>query len=157
MSAFFKGWTYRECCFNCQYANMNRVGTYTIADFWGIGKHGMPFKKNVASGVSLVIDNCGNFKESISTMINDVYVEERPLEEALYENHNLKAPVKRERERDTAISDMIDNDFSLLDFAKKYGLLKKETLKSRMKKHVKNMIYALGLYNVYKSITYRLK
>ena len=52
---------------------------------------------------------------------------------------------------------MIDNDFSLLDFAKKYGLLKKETLKSRMKKHVKNAIYALGLYNVYKSITYRLK
>ena len=157
MSAFFKGWTYRECCFNCQYANMNRVGTYTIADFWGIGKHGMPFKKNVASGVSLVIDNCGNFKETISTMINDVYVEERPLEEALYENHNLKAPVKREKERDTAISDMIDNDFSLLDFAKKYGLLKKETLKLRMKKHVKNAIYALGLYNVYKSITYRLK
>ena len=157
MSTFFKGWTYRECCFNCQYANMNRVGTYTIADFWGIGKHGVPFKKNVASGVSLVIDNYGNFKETISTMINDVYVEERPLDEALYENHNLKAPVKREKERDTAISDMIDNEFSLFDFAEKYGLLKNETLKSRMKKHVKNMIYALGLYNVYKSITYRLK
>ena len=156
MSAFFKGWTYRECCFNCQYANMNRVGTYTIADFWGIGKHGVPFKKNVASGVSLVIDNCGNLKEIIATMGNDIYVEERPLEEALYENHNLKAPVNRERERDTAISDMIDNDSSLLDFAKKYRLLEKETLKSRVKKHVKNMIYALGLYNVYKSITYRL-
>ena len=157
MSAFFKGMIYRECCFNCQYANMNRVGTYTIADFWGIGKHGVPFKKNVASGVSLVIDNCGNFKEIISTMINDVYVEERPLDEASYANHNLKASVKRVSERDTALSDMIDNEISLLDFAKKYGLLKKETLKSRMKKHVKNAIYALGLYNVYKSITYRLK
>lgn len=157
MNAFFKGWTYRECCFNCQYANMNRVGTYTIADFWGIGKHGVPFKKNVASGVSLVIDNCGDLEKVITPLAKDIYVEERPQEEALYENHNLKAPVRRENERDTAIYDLIADDFSLLDFAKKYGLLKKETLKSRMKKHVKNLIYALGLYNVYKSITYRLK
>ena len=41
MVAFFKGWTYRDVAYNCQYSNMSRVGTFTIADFWGIGKHGV--------------------------------------------------------------------------------------------------------------------
>lgn len=157
MNAFYRGWIYRECCFSCQYANTNRIGTYTIADFWGIGKHGRPFKKDVVSGVSLVIDNVGNMMGFISPLISDVYIEERSLDEALYENHNLKASVKREKERNTAIQDLINPNISLIDFATKYKLLKKLTLESKIKRQIKKLIYALNLYNFYKSISYRLK
>lgn len=157
MDAFFNGWIYRESCFHCAYANMDRVGTFTIADFWGIGKHGLPFKKNVASGVSLVIDNHNNMYKFITDIKTNVYIEKRPLNEALYENHNLSAPVERKDQRNTAIVDMLSSDVSLFDFATKYGLLEPQNLFTMMKKLVKKIIYALGLYNVYKSIIYKMK
>lgn len=157
MEAFFKGWTYRECCFNCQYANLKRVGTFTIADFWGIGKHGIPFKKNVASGVSLVIDNHGLMSKCIEDFKQESYIECRPLDEALHENHNLTASVKREPQRDTAVTDLLNPNVSLLEYAKKYGLLEPKSIRTFFKRFFKNLIYALGLYNTYKSITYKLK
>lgn len=157
MGAFFKGWTYRECCFNCQYANLKRVGTFTIADFWGIGKHGIPFKKNVASGVSLVIDNQGLMPKYMEGVKQESYIEYRPLDEALHENHNLTAPVKREPQRDTAVMDLLNPNISLLEFAKKYNLLDPKSIRTFFKRLFKNLIYALRLYNTYKSITYKLK
>lgn len=155
MSAFFSGSIYRESCFYCHYANCERMGTFTIADFWGIGKHGVKFQKNVASGISLVIDNDGILK-SIQSELGDVYIEERTLEEALYENSNLKHPVERPKERDTAIMDMLNPDVTLLAYAQKYNMLE-GTIKHFIKKNVKNIIYALGIYNVYKSLKYKLQ
>ena len=34
--AFVNGDIYRECCYNCKYANSNRVGDITLADYWGV-------------------------------------------------------------------------------------------------------------------------
>ena len=33
---FLEGTIYRKNCYNCPYANMNRVGDITIGDYWGI-------------------------------------------------------------------------------------------------------------------------
>ncbi|MBR4920425.1 MAG: Coenzyme F420 hydrogenase/dehydrogenase, beta subunit C-terminal domain [Prevotella sp.] len=156
MSAFFKGLIYRESCFRCQYANLNRVGDFTIADFWGIGRHGIPFKKNVSSGVSLVLDNSGKMKNILNELEKHAYIEERELREALIENENLKSPVERPKFRDSAVKDFLDENFSLLDYSIKYKLLKKENVKYYVNKYLKNIIYTLGLYNVYKTITYKL-
>lgn len=157
MSAFFKGLTYRESCFHCQYSNMERVGTFTIADFWGIGKYGKPFKKNVASGVSLVIDNASLMSVIEKDLSKYAYLEERDIDEALHENHNLKSPVTRSRKRDTAIKDMMDDNISLREYAERYGLLEKENAKYYLKKWCKTIVYALGVYNIYKSLSYRIK
>lgn len=157
MVAFFKGWTYRECCFNCQYSNMSRVGTFTIADFWGIGKHGVPFAKGVASGVSLVIDNTNSMAAMRQALSELTYIEERPLEEGVHENHNLKAPVARPEQRASAIKDLLDEQMSLADFARKYKFLPKKNAKYYLKKWTKDIIYALGIYNVYKSISYKIQ
>lgn len=156
MDAFFKGITFRECCFNCQYCNTKRIGTFTIADFWGIGRHGLPFKRNVSSGVSLVIDNTGLMPSIIDELRGMVYIEERPKEEAICEQVNLKNPMKRLAVRDSAVLDMIDPNFSLKEYAKKYQLPYKATMKWRIQKIVKDVIYAFGLYNVYKTIIYKL-
>lgn len=155
MDAFFKGITFRECCFNCQYCNTKRIGTFTIADFWGIGKHGLPFKRNVSSGVSLVIDNTGLMPSIIDELRGMVYIEERPKEEAICEQVNLKNPMKRLAVRDSAVLDMIDPNFSLKEYAKKYQLPYKATMKWRIQKIVKDVIYAFGLYSVYKTIIYK--
>lgn len=157
MGAFFEGITYRESCFHCQYANLHRVGTFTLADFWGIGKHGVKFKKNVASGVSLVIDNRCRMEELLPELSKYAYIEERSLSEALFENNNLNAPVERKKERDTAVEDMLNPKISLLEYGRKYRLLKKKDLKYYLTKAIKDLVYFFGIYNIYKSISYKLK
>lgn len=155
MTAFFRGTLYRESCFNCQYANCNRVGTFTIADFWGIGKHGVKFSKGVAAGVSMVIDNQG-LLEQMKPELHGCYIEERTLDEARAENGNLNEPVGRRKERDTAIIDMLDENVSLMQYAQKYHMLD-GFLKHLVKKLFKDVIYGLHLYNIYKTISYKLE
>lgn len=156
MNAFLRCIIYRESCYRCSYSNIQRVGTCTIADFWGIGRHGRTFSKNVASGVSLVIDNTGILPQIKKKLVQDVYIEERTREEAMAEQVNLKHPVKRPMERDKAVQLLLDKTISLKEFSKVCGLPYKPTLKWRLKKQFKDLIYLLGLYNIYKSLTYKI-
>lgn len=156
MNAFFKGLIFRESCFNCRYCNTERVGTFTIADFWGIGRHGVKFKRNIASGVSLVIDNMGLIPTIIKELQQFTYIEKRSREEAMYEQINLKAPMKRQSYRDTAVKDLINPSISLLDFSVKYSLPYKKTAIWYIQKAIKDTICVFGLYNIYKTIIYKI-
>lgn len=156
MDAFFKGITFRESCFNCQYCNTQRIGTFTIADFWGIGRHGAKFLKNVSSGVSLVIDNLGVLNEIKAELDKYAYIEKRTMSEAIAEQSNLKYPMERLKERDSAIKSMMDESVSLEDFSKQYGFPYKPSFKWWVGTQIKNLIYALNLYNVYKTIIYKM-
>lgn len=154
MNAFFKLSIFRESCYQCHYSNMNRVGTFTIADYWGIGKDGLKFKIDVSSGVSLVIDNQGMMSELFEEISQYAYIEERPLDEGRKHNHNLNSPSKRPSERDTAVIDLLDENITLIEYAQKYHLLD-GNLKHFIKHTIKELIYSLRLYNVYKSISYK--
>lgn len=156
MEAFFKGITFRESCFNCQYCNTQRIGTFTIADFWGIGRHGAKFLKNVSSGVSLVIDNLGVLNEIKAELDKYAYIEKRTMSEAIAEQSNLKYPMERLKERDSAIKSMMDESVSLEDFSKQYSFPYKPSFKWWVGTQIKNLIYALNLYNVYKTIIYKM-
>ena len=46
---------YRESCYSCEFANLNRVGDFTLGDFWGAEGLNIPF--NVEKGCSLVLLN----------------------------------------------------------------------------------------------------
>ncbi len=154
MKAFFEGLTYRESCFHCQYANTDRVGNFTIADFWGVGTMGKIFRPNVSAGVSLIIDNCGQMGNYISSEY-PIYIEERTLDEAKLKNENLNHSIARKPKRDTAIIDLLSSEMSLRDYAKTYHML--DSLPKHIVKTVfKNLVYGLGLYNAYKTIIYKL-
>ena len=154
MTAFFRGIIYRESCFRCQYANTERIGTFTIADFWGVGTMGKRFKKDVSAGVSMIIDNYSQIDRYLVSDGN-VYVEERTLEEARQKNENLNHPVQRLEERNTAVLDLLAPEMLLREYAKKYGML--DAFPKHLVKMVfKNVIYGLGLYNMYKTISYKL-
>lgn len=156
MDAFFDGLTFRESCYNCQYCDTRRIGTFTIADFWGIGRHGRKFNKNVSCGVSLVIDNTGLMDKLMPDLEQYAYIERRSMEEAIVEQTNLKHPMCRLNKRDTAVVDMMNEDISLVDYARKYGYPYKHNMKSIALELSKRIIYALGLYNYYKTISYKL-
>ena len=154
MTAFFRGIIYRESCFRCQYANTERIGTFTIADFWGVGTMGKRFKKDVSAGVSMIIDNYSQIDRYLVSDGN-VYVEEKTLEEARQKNENLNHPVQRLEERNTAVLDLLAPEMLLREYAKKYGML--DAFPKHLVKMVfKNVIYGLGLYNMYKTISYKL-
>lgn len=129
IDAFFKGITFRESCFRCNYCNTQRIGTITIADFWGIGRHGKRFKKNVACGVSLVIDNQNIIPAIHSRLAQHAHLEIRDMEEAISEQTNLKAPTPRAAIRDKAVKMLMDPDIPLKDFAQNCGLQWKVTPK----------------------------
>ena len=52
---FYSHTVFRPSCYNCKFANMNRVGDISLADFWGIEKNDASFDDN--NGVSLVLVN----------------------------------------------------------------------------------------------------
>lgn len=157
MNAFFEGYTFRESCFHCQYCNTNRIGTFTIADFWGIGRHGVPFKKNVSCGVSLVIDNFNTISTYKEQICKEAYIEKRTIQEAIAEQTNLKNPIPRHPNRNKAIALLMNPNITLKEFSKACDLPWKITLKYLIIKTFKDIIYILGLYNVYKTVNYKLK
>lgn len=96
-SAFLDGKIYRESCYECKYANSERISDFTIADFWGIEKLKNKFYSD--KGVSLVLIN--NVKaQKILLELKDIVLEKMTIEEASIKNPNLKKPTERKFERD---------------------------------------------------------
>lgn len=52
---FLGGMETRQCCGNCRYANVNRVGDFTLGDFWGVSE--LDAELSDGKGTSLVMVN----------------------------------------------------------------------------------------------------
>lgn len=89
---------YRECCYQCDYANINRVGDITVGDFWGIAKSHPEF--NSPKGVSCVLINSEKGKYLFDKMKQYAEIECATLEEGMVKQHNLVYPSKRPTTRD---------------------------------------------------------
>lgn len=91
---FMKGLFYRDSCYNCRYATVDRCSDITLGDFWGL-KHTIDEKDRKYKGTSLVLINTekGNF--AFSRIKSELVWETRPLEEAVNGNPQLRQPSKR--------------------------------------------------------------
>ena len=69
-SSYFNGYTLRPSCFACRYTNFNRVGDFTIGDFWGIEKHYPDFDDN--KGTSLLMVNTPKARSIYQEVYGDV-------------------------------------------------------------------------------------
>jgi len=156
MNSFFRGLIFRESCYSCNYCTLSRVGTYTIADFWGIGAKGIPFNMNISKGVSLVLDNYCQINTHIEQIKELAFVEERPLEEAIAEQHNLKMPVERPALRDKAVELINDDTISLKEYSAIVGLPYKYNCHTFLLKVAKDVVDKLNIYGLYKTISYKL-
>lgn len=58
---FYSSYALRDTCFECRYANLNRMSDVTIGDSWGIGDYYPDFDDN--KGCSLIIQNTDKGKE----------------------------------------------------------------------------------------------
>ena len=99
MSAFFNGYTYRDYCHSCQFADDKRIGDITLGDFWGLGEK-IPTKLNVKNGVSLVLVNSEKGFKLFDKIKSRVASEQHDLIEAKKFNKNLNAPSERPIDKD---------------------------------------------------------
>ena len=95
---FIKGNNYRECCYECLYANKNRVSDITIGDYWGIEKVHPNMTNKL--GVSLMIVNTKKGKQLFDLTKNDIVYCNSSFENMSKYNHNLISPTVRTKKRD---------------------------------------------------------
>lgn len=149
--AFDKGAIFRKSCYTCPFATIPRQGDCTIADFWGIGRHGWKFKHSTRQGVSLILANNQHGQEIVD-LLKDCFIEERPLEEALIENYNISHYSKSYLERDELIKAFLDPQMSLDDIDRKFHIVDRS-----IKAKIKNLASRLGVLDTVKMmITFAL-
>lgn len=90
---FLSGNLFRESCYTCKYANMNRIGDITIGDF--IGVHNVQPDAYNSKGISICIVNDIKSDELIKKIKNNVEIKKTAIDKIIKHNMNLKIPMKR--------------------------------------------------------------
>lgn len=88
-SYFLSGDIYRKCCYSCKYANMKRVGDFSLGDYWGVEKLHLPL--NTFNGCSLLVVNSDKATKFLSK-IETMNIKETRVDEAISQNEQLKHP-----------------------------------------------------------------
>ena len=101
----------RPNCYQCLYASIERVGDFTIADWWGYKSVSDKDKDFDKKGVSLLMCNTNKAVSMVNCL--DMDLRERTIEEALNTNSSLKCSFPMPATR-TAFW----NDYTKMDFNK---------------------------------------
>lgn len=99
---YHKALIYRDNCYRCRYAKGKRVGDLTISDFSGLGKI-IPWNKE-KTNVSCILVNTDKGAILLDSLKDRIYIEERPLDEALKYEHQLSQPSIPHPKRDVFIA-----------------------------------------------------
>lgn len=93
------GITYRSNCYKCRYAQPKRVGDITLADFGYVGTYASCEYDN--KNVSCILINTEKGKRLIEDLnkTGNIFVEERPMEEEIETEKQLKYPTVSPKER----------------------------------------------------------
>lgn len=98
LNSFYDGFTLRDCCFSCKYAQSNRISDITIGDFWGLGKmnscEGMLPHPN---GCSLMMPHTPKGKDLLKEVMPLMNIYQRSVSEAVNGNHRLRQPFRLSR------------------------------------------------------------
>lgn len=79
--AFLNGISTRECCGTCGYANLDRLGDFTLGDFWGINE--ICEDVNSKEGVSLVIVNSQKAENLFYRLVSNSFYKKVDFELAI--------------------------------------------------------------------------
>lgn len=151
MEAFDKSALFRKSCYSCPFAKLPRQGDCTLGDFWGIGRHGAPFKHDTMKGVSLVMVNSEKGQKALDALDN-VFVERHTLNEAIVENHNVVNVSVKHHDRDTIIKMFNNEEVSLDEINKRFGLVDRS-----LKGTVKRYSEYLGLFDAVKRLYNKIR
>lgn len=89
---FMQGYINRDSCHQCKFAQPKRVADITIGDFWGLGKMGDCNIPDHKDGISVILPITEKGLSLIQETKDKFNIYERPIEEAIQGNSQLKAP-----------------------------------------------------------------
>lgn len=98
LAAFLEGLNYRPSCYQCTYARPDRISDITICDFWGLGKE-IPWEHFYTGAVSAVLINTEHGMEFFDGCRKSLFVEKRPIDEAVKGNAQLNTPTRMHPKR----------------------------------------------------------
>lgn len=127
---------FRPVCYECPYADINRVSDITIADFWGIEKYYPDFDDN--KGVSLILINSVKGAQIFEEAKDDLVFFPCNVEQCL--QPQLKHPTARPKNRDKYWN--IYNKGGYHALAKKIRL---NGYKRKVKTVVKKVLHSVGI------------
>ena len=97
---------YRESCYNCKYARLNRVSDMTIGDYWGIEEEDPEVCKSwkASDGISCILINTPKGQDLFMNYSDYLNFKESSLEKVIKHNGQLLSPSKR-----AFVTDRINN------------------------------------------------
>lgn len=96
-NGFVEGYLFRECCYNCSYANDMRVGDISLGDFWGLESE-YETNLDVSNGVNAVLINSSQGEKLFQNIKNNCSIEKHTLNEVKKYNHPLNEPSKKPKQ-----------------------------------------------------------
>lgn len=115
---FLEGSIYRNCCYSCKYANINREGDFTLGDFWGA--EGLELDFSTESGCSLMLVNSKKARDLLASL--KLYTKKVSVADAIKYNVQLKEPSKIPKSRSRVLDEFRRLNAREIDsnFKKKY-------------------------------------
>lgn len=113
---YFSHYIQRECCFNCPYTNLKRVGDISLGDFWHWEKTShQEFRDN--KGISLVLINSSKGKEIFDEASDSLEIIPSNTEECM--QNVLRRSVEPNTKRNAFLKDYNQKGFKYVAY--KYG------------------------------------
>lgn len=137
--AFLSGRTFRESCYHCKYTTVERVGDFSLGDYWKPELLNCPFE--ISKGVSMVLVNSEKAELFWNSIVNEVEYRETSFEQALAVSDAIKKSVERTAERDIILRNYENPDYFEKDLA--VGLKLKLRLTSMIPISLKEKIKSL--------------
>ena len=137
--AFLSGRTFRESCYHCKYTTVERVGDFSLGDYWKPELLNCPFE--ISKGVSMVLVNSEKAELFWNSIVNEVEYRETSFEQALAVSDAIKKSVERTAERDIILRNYENPDYFEKELA--VGLKLKLRLTSMIPISLKEKIKSL--------------
>jgi coenzyme F420-reducing hydrogenase beta subunit len=115
----------RESCYNCEFADENRIGDITIGDYWGFKKvHPELTQIDASKGVSFIFMNNDKGKYLIENSLADLTLFDSTVEKVLYQGKALKECATATSERNYVLDMWENSGYKALEkyFKKRMGL-----------------------------------
>ena len=114
--AFKKYLFFRESCYSCRYATLERVSDITLGDFWGIERYQFP--SDTDAGVSLILANTEMGEKAFTSIAKQTVWKEFPVAYGIESNYCLTNATPKPSVRDAVIESLHMNGYAAT--AKKY-------------------------------------
>lgn len=109
LKGYHSGLFCRLSCYECKFANSNRVSDITVGDFWGV-ENLYPNEK-VHRGVSVLLANTEKGQQLVREMGNEMCLTEVDLEYVIKNNGQLRYPLKPQSLRNLFFQNLAAGNF----------------------------------------------